>query len=100
MKDSRQHVIVVAGAMHTPHYQFAVVMSKPKYSVGYLATPGADAKKISDHFYNHFLGVDPNDTASTKVIFDFLKTQNFAVLIPKNLLTDSFCKSYCPDNAL
>jgi hypothetical protein len=72
-------VFVIAGASHTPLYEFASALEDPLIEQAFLRIPGAKADEINDTFYNCF------PDAKTKVIFDFLKGRDFAVLIPRNL---------------
>lgn len=98
MKDHTKHVMVIAGALHLPHYEYSKALYYNSYRSAYLAM-GGKLKELNDDFYKHFLSIDKNFT-TTKVIYDYLKTIHFAVLIPKSLINKKHCEQYCPDNAI
>ncbi|USN51142.1 MAG: hypothetical protein H6731_01655 [Myxococcales bacterium] len=78
---SHPRVFVRTGARHIPHYEFAEIMLQNKENEElqtYLNTLGTNKHKFIDDFYSNY-------DFSTKIIFEFLKEQDFAVLIPKNL---------------
>ena len=56
------------------------------------SSTSANDRIINDAFFNYF-------PTSTKSIFDFIKGQKFAVLIPKNLPTYESYKNFFPTNA-
>lgn len=98
MKDNNKHVMVIAGALHLPHYEYTKALYYNSYRSSYLAS-GGKLKELNDDFYRYFLSID-KDFTTTKVIYDYLKTVNFAVLIPKSLINKTHCDQYCPDNAI
>lgn len=97
----QNRVFVIAGAFHTPHYAFADALSSEKRRTAFLAHPGALSHEINDAFYDYFQTSSgkKDKYASTRVIYDYLKNQDFAVMIPKNILNCSSDRVYCPNNA-
>ena len=96
-------VFVIAGALHTPHYEFASIIEFerkfPPLFAAFLAHPGAKENEINDAFYGYFDFIAGDRRSTTKSIFDFLKDKDFAVLIPKNLPQAKALESYFPINA-
>lgn len=97
----QNRVFVIAGAFHIPHYAFARAISTEKLRVAFAAYPGALLHELNDAFFDYFqsLSGDEKELASTRVIFDYVKTQDFAVMIPKNILDCSAEEVFCPKNA-
>jgi len=99
-----KRVFVFAGSLHIPHYEFAdrIELAETLYATqltAFTTTPGANRNEINDVFYN-FFEASPNvlTKPSTKSIFDFMKTNDFAILIPKNLPRFKELESYLPQN--
>jgi hypothetical protein len=65
----------------------------------FLSSPGAKRDEINMAYYD-FWGNLPNSMwARTKVIFEFLKDQDFAVVLPKNLPGLKSQEKFLPNNA-
>lgn len=96
----QNRVFVIAGALHTPHYAFAHALHSEKIRAAFSAYPGALIHEINDAFFDYFqaLSGDEKEYASTRVIFDYLNTQDFAVMIPKNIIDCSYKGTFCPKN--
>lgn len=99
--ESFDHVFVLAGALHLPHYSFANTMKDLKNSPmairHFLASyEGADINVLNDAFYHSLMTMPEFKAYKTKSIFNFLKDRKFAVLIPKNLPGIQELRPYFP----
>lgn len=95
-------VFVIAGALHLPHHEFAHVIDYTNRFGGlvtFLAYPGAKVNELNDAFYSYFDGSAGKSNSDTKSVFDYLKGQDFAVLIPKNLPKAQALEIFYPKNA-
>lgn len=101
-------IFVIAGALHLPHYEFAYSIkreealdvefpARPRMPP-FLATPGAKKDEINMVYYDYWSKM-PNPWGDTKVIFEFLKDQDFAVLIPKNIPEVDSLVRFFPKNS-
>lgn len=93
-------VFVDLGNFHLPHYEFAYDMFcelafNTKFLEEFLKKPDATTEEINNAYYDYF---SKKERGSTRIIFEFLKDKNFAVLIPKNSPCDYF--EFLPKNAL
>jgi hypothetical protein len=106
---SNGRVFVIAGALHLPHYEFAKNMKfedewhartrSPTSLDRFLSSPGAKRDEINMAYYD-FWASEPNNIGTrTRVIFEFLKDQDFAVVLPKNLPGLRAVEKFLPKNA-
>lgn len=82
--DPNYKVFVIAGARHMPHYEFAAAlngMGKDRAKAYFSAPDGG--LRLSNNFYQYF--AHDREYGKTMRIYNFLKNQDYAVLIPKNL---------------
>jgi hypothetical protein len=102
-------IFVIAGASHLPHYEFAEKMKfeekwhgrmrSPTSLDKFLSSPGAKRDEINMTYYD-FWASEPNDIGTrTRTIFEFLKDQDFAVVLPKNLPGLKKVENFLPKNA-
>lgn len=102
MKDfsSKGKIIVIAGALHIPHYEFAAAIKSitgTSLMADYLHS-GAKTDILDDAHYRYFTRIN-SEYGKTKSIFQFLKGKDFAIFIPKNLPRAEFLEAYFPSNA-
>lgn len=103
IKDARakyNRVFVIAGALHVPHYDFAYgrALMNAAMETAFLAIPGARSFELNEAYYRYYTLNPQKDVGTTKVIFDYLKGQDFAVFIPKNFPDYAALKKYLPTN--
>lgn len=90
-------VVVIAGALHFPHFQFAWALAEEhKADPGLIAyqLSGAKIDELNEDFYDYFAG-SPNDV-TTRVVYDYLKDKDYAIFIPKNSPRFETLKPYFP----
>lgn len=97
---SFKRTIVIAGAMHIPHFEFAMAINYinqyPMLKAAYL-NYGASLIDINKAHYEYF-GKVISEYGKTKSIFEFLQSVEFAVLIPKNLNYLDRIRDHLPTN--
>lgn len=82
-----KRVLINAGTLHVPHFDFAYALSLLEISSPYFGLP--NAYKIGESFYKDIARYLPKDNKAafaglSEDIFKFLKENKSAVLIPKN----------------
>lgn len=93
---SQSKIFVIAGARHLPQYEFATFLFEYKGTKEYrqFIAAGGREHQLDDVFFNTFR--NSPKIATTKSIYDFLKYQRYAILIPKNMPNTDYIKPYFP----